>query len=407
MPLPSVSPGWKRFLRQQQLYIAIAVAIYAMFWAIGVEASMSIVLIYTLFLSNLTMFVQDRLSFLYCQKSLLLAWTIYLLVLCAFTPIAVGLAIVMVYYLKGAHGSLLDQLRDGWKFPAVATLVVGIVTELYQSTKDRLERRNVDLERAIETETAQREVQEQELERAREIQMNLLPKDIPQVAGFEIAGIWEPARTVGGDYFDVIRLSDTKVAICIADVVGKSVSAAFLMANVQATVRAFASESSSPAWLCGRVNSVLCSNIATGKFVTLFYGVLDAARGTLQYTNAGHLSPIRVTAAGHVQQLSSNGALLGVFPQWKFEEASLDLTAGDRLVLFTDGITEAMKPDGEEFGEERLVHLTRALAAEAPLALQNQLLSDVKKFCDSQLHDDATLVVVGAMVGHGAVAGHA
>jgi sigma-B regulation protein RsbU (phosphoserine phosphatase) len=301
----------------------------------------------------------------------------------------------------------VDSLRGGWKFPAVATLIVGVVMQLYESTKDRLERRNVALERAIESETAQREVQEQELARAREIQMNLLPKEIPQVAGFEIAGTWEPARTVGGDYFDVIRLSDSKVAICIADVVGKSVSAALLMANVQATVRAFASESSTPSWLCGRVNSVLCSNIAIGKFVTLFYGILDAAAGTLRYTNAGHLAPILVSASGQVQQLSSNGALLGVFPQWKFEEATLEMTPGDRLVLFTDGITEAMKPDGEEFGEERLVSLTRDLAEQSPLSLQCRLLSDVKKFCDSQLHDDATLVVVGAMVRHGAVAGRA
>lgn len=407
MPLPSVSPGWKHFLRRQQLYIAIAVAIYAMFWAIGKPVSMSIVLVYTLFLSNLTLFVQERLSFLYTQQSPARAWTIYLALLCVFTPIAVALAITLVYYLQGANGSLADSLRSGWKFPAVATLIVGVVMQLYESTKDRLERRNVALERAIESEAAQREVQEQELARAREIQMNLLPKEIPQVAGFEIAGTWEPARTVGGDYFDVIRLSDTKVAICIADVVGKSVSAALLMANVQATVRAFASESSSPSWLCSRVNSVLCSNIATGKFVTLFYGILDAVAGTLRYTNAGHLPPILVSLSGQAQQLGSNGALLGVFPQWKFEEATLELMPGDRLVLFTDGITEAMTPDGEEFGEERLVSLTRDLAEQSPLMLQTRLLSDVKKFCDSHLHDDATLVVVGAMVRHGAIAGHA
>lgn len=407
MPLPSVSPGWKHFLRRQQLYIAIAVAIYAMFWAIGKPVSMSIVLVYTLFLSNLTLFVQERLSFLYTQQSPPRAWTIYLALLCVFTPIAVALAITLVYYLQGANGSLADSLRSGWKFPAVATLIVGVVMQLYESTKDRLERRNVALERAIESEAAQREVQEQELARAREIQMNLLPKEIPQVAGFEIAGTWEPARTVGGDYFDVIRLSDTKVAICIADVVGKSVSAALLMANVQATVRAFASESSSPSWLCSRVNSVLCSNIATGKFVTLFYGILDAVAGTLRYTNAGHLPPILVSLSGQAQQLGSNGALLGVFPQWKFEEATLELMPGDRLVLFTDGITEAMTPDGEEFGEERLVSLTRDLAEQSPLMLQTRLLSDVKKFCDSHLHDDATLVVVGAMVRHGAIAGHA
>ncbi len=128
---------------------------------------------------------------------------------------------------------------------------------------------------------AERELQEEELNRAREIQQALLPKEIPQIEGFEVARTWEPARIVGGDYFDVIRLGQRKLGICIADVVGKSVPAALLMANVQATVRAFASESASPSWLCSRVNSVLCANIASEKFVTLFYGVLDTERNTL------------------------------------------------------------------------------------------------------------------------------
>jgi sigma-B regulation protein RsbU (phosphoserine phosphatase) len=286
-------------------------------------------------------------------------------------------------------------------------MVVAISTQIYTSTKERLERRNLDLKQAVESEASLREIQDQELARAREIQMALLPKEIPQVSGFEIAGAWEPARTVGGDYFDVIRLSDTKLAICIADVVGKSVSAALLMANVQATVRAFASDAGSPAWLCGRVNSVLCSNIATGKFVTLFYGVLDAERGTLLYTNAGHLPPILISASGQVQQLSSNGALLGVFPNWKFEEASLHLSPGDRLMLFTDGITEAMSPSGEEFGEARLVELARGHSDLAPVTLKTQVLNDVKRFSDSQLHDDVTLVVLGVMAGQGTVVGRA
>ena len=106
---------------------------------------------------------------------------------------------------------------------------------------------------------AKRATEETELQRAREIQQQLLPKEIPQIAGFEIAGAWEPARIVGGDYFDVIKLSESTLAVCIADVVGKSVSAALLMANVQATVRAFASKSATPSWLCSR--SIPCSTV--------------------------------------------------------------------------------------------------------------------------------------------------
>ena len=139
------------------------------------------------------------------------------------------------------------------------------------------------MKHAVELEIAERELHGQELQQAREIQQSLLPKGIPQVSGFEIEGAWEPASVVGGDYYDVIKLSETKLGICIADVVGKSVSAALLMANVQASVRAFATDSTAPSALCSRVNSVLCANIATGKFVTLFYAVLDAASGNLHY----------------------------------------------------------------------------------------------------------------------------
>jgi sigma-B regulation protein RsbU (phosphoserine phosphatase) len=124
--------------------------------------------------------------------------------------------------------------------------------------------------KTVERGSAQLEMQEQELQRAREIQQSLLPKEIPQLPGFQVAGAWLPARTVGGDYYDVMRLGENKIGVCIADVVGKGVSAALLMANVQATVRAFARESESPAWVCDRVNKVLCGNIADGKFVTFF-----------------------------------------------------------------------------------------------------------------------------------------
>ena len=114
------------------------------------------------------------------------------------------------------------------------------------------------------------------MQRASEIQRSLLPKEIPQLAGFEVAGAWRPARTVSGDYYDVFKLGEGKLGICIADVVGKGVSAALMMANVQAAVRAYASSAESPAQLCVKVNSLLCENLATGKFVTFLYGVLDS-----------------------------------------------------------------------------------------------------------------------------------
>lgn len=223
-----------------------------------------------------------------------------------------------------------------------------------------------------------------------------MPKQIPQVEGFEIDGAWEPAREVGGDYFDVIRLSDSKLGICIADVVGKGVSAALLMANVQASVRAFATEGVSSADLCRRVNSVLCSTISTGKFVTLFYGVLDAERRILRYTNAGHLPPILLRAGGDAEELTNGGALLGVIPDWKYDDSLAELFRGDRLILFTDGITEAAMEDGEEFGAERLIASARKHAQKPGRELKSLLVGEAKQFCASQLRDDATLIVISA-----------
>ena len=175
----------------------------------------------------------------------------YLTGLLLLTPVVVTLATALVFWADGNAGGgqfqlarfrtlFWDYLRHGWKFPAVATLIFGAAALLYRVTKDRLENSNRELQDTVNLGAAERESQEQELQRAREIQEGLLPKTIPQIQGFEIAGAWEPARKVSGDYFDVIELGSNKLAICIADVVGKGVAAALLMANVQAAVRAFA-----------------------------------------------------------------------------------------------------------------------------------------------------------------------
>jgi len=311
----------------------------------------------------------------------------------------VGVAVVnaIEFPLHKIPGQTLWQfLRTGWKLPFMATMIVGVCTELYRRARERLEARNRELQQTIDQETARRVRQEQELEQAREIQQSLMPKEIPQLAGFEIDGAWEPAREVGGDYFDVIRLSETKLGICIADVVGKSVSAALLMASVQATVRAFAHESTSTAALCGRVNSVLSASIATGKFVTFFYGVLDAQTRSMQYTNAGHVLPILICASG-TRQLENGGAVLGVFPDWKYENSFLQFEPGDLLLLFTDGITEASLGAEEEFGEVRLVESACACLTRSACEIKTRVLSDAKKFCDRQLRDDATVIVISAL----------
>jgi phosphoserine phosphatase RsbU/P len=399
-PAPSASRGLQGrlvgFLSTQLFHLGIAVVIYGIFWAIRPEAAnLFVTVVYTLCLCNLLTFALKGLCFLYIERSPLYYWLIYLALLLALTPVMVTMATGVVYLLLGRPGgSFWNHLLASWKFPSIATIAFGVAFQIYVVTKCRLERRNHELEQTLESDLAERELHEQELHRAREMQQALLPKEIPQIAGFEIAGAWEPAHVVGGDYFDVIRLSEKKLGICIADVVGKGVPAALFMAHVQATVRAYASEWASAAWLCDHVNSVVCANIAAEKFVSLFYGILDAEQQTMQYVSAGHPRPILKRASGRVTQLDNGGAVLGVFPNWKYEDSVIQLAPGDRLVLYTDGITEASQPDGEQFGEEGLIRVLEGLAEERPSKWNAKLLHDVKSFCHSRLQDDATLITI-------------
>ncbi len=193
----------------------------------------------------------------------------------------------------------------------------------------------------------------------------------------------------------MLRLGDHRLGICIADVVGKGVSAALLMANVQAAVRAFAGDSESPAQVCAKVNLLLHENIATGKFVTFLYGILDGETHTFQYCNAGHLYPILVSG-GSVRMLEQGGAVLGVFPAWIYEDSTVELRAGDRLLLFTDGITEASDANGQEFEETSIATFAKANSTLSAKELNSRLLAKVTAFCDAQFRDDATLLVIAA-----------
>ena len=234
----------------------------------------------------------------------------------------------------------------------------------------------------------------QALEEAREIQQELLPTEIPQISGYQISGAWKPARLVGGDYFDVLDFGKDRVALCIADVVGKGMPAALLMSNLQAAIKSLAAESVLPQELCAKLNRVVCNNTAADKFITLFYGLVDAANRKLVYCNAGHNSPILLRRDGSSIRLPEGGAALGIFPDWRYEAGEIQLAAGDRLVLFTDGVTEAMSPQFEEFGEERLLALLTADPELGAAELQEKILQAVTAFSAGDLQDDATLIVM-------------
>ena len=256
-----------------------------------------------------------------------------------------------------------------------------------------LQRQNAELQRTIETGTARARLQEEDFQQARQIQAGLLPAQIVQLPGYQVSGAWQPALSVGGDYYDVIAFSDLRLGLVIADVVGKGVSAALLMANLQAAVRAFAANARPPGEVCTRVNEVMCSNMASGKFITMFCCVLDAAGHKITYCDAGHNPPILLRGNTSFR-LEEGGGLLGMFRTWKYEQLTIDLQEGDRILMFTDGLSEAENIDGEQFGEERLIEVLRRFRNLPANEIQDRILEEVRDFCAGNFRDDATLLVI-------------
>ena len=237
--------------------------------------------------------------------------------------------------------------------------------------------------------------QEHEIAEARAIQEGFLPKEIAQLAGYEIAGAWQSARVVGGDYFDVLPFDGETCGLCIADVAGKGLPAALLMSNLQAAVRGLASLSVAPEDLCARLNALLCRNMASDRFVTLFYAQLDGPARRLRYVSAGHNPPFILHADGSHERLREGGGVLGVFANQAFRSGVAQLQSGDRMVLYTDGVTEACNTDEEEFGEQRLLTVLQENRRRSPEAIQKEILLAVSAFSHGTWQDDATLLVVG------------
>ncbi len=235
--------------------------------------------------------------------------------------------------------------------------------------------------------------QHREREEARLIQRALLPSSLPQSPTVRIAASWQPADGVGGDCYDVIA-NGALVGISIADVAGKGLPAALLMSNLQAAVRAFAQGGTDPAALCGNVNRLLCRHMVSGRFVTFCFAWIDPDERSLVYSNAGHNPPLLVRGDGSVERLAEGGVVMGVFPDAAFAQARITVAAGDRLLFFTDGITEATDATGEEFGEERLATLAAAARDRAAEDLKDHMLGHLATFTGGRFGDDATLIVV-------------
>jgi len=284
---------------------------------------------------------------------------------------------------------------------------------------------------------------ERELQTAREIQERLLPDDVPASPGFEVTGISVPSRQVGGDYFDFLAQDDGKLGVAIGDVSGKGIPAALLMSNLQASLQGQVIHPSTVAEVVGRVNDLLVRSTDLHMFATFFYGVLDFNLGTFTYTNAGHNPPILCRADGSTELLTTGGLILGMMPEMVYGQDSVTLDPGDAVVLYTDGITEAVGPRGEGgggligdgsgarpdaatpraatasvvvddeelevelaedpddmFGEEALLEVIQGHVADSALELKERVLAAVARHTgDTPQSDDITLVVIKRKAG--------
>jgi sigma-B regulation protein RsbU (phosphoserine phosphatase) len=234
-----------------------------------------------------------------------------------------------------------------------------------------------------------------EQEEAQSIQRALLPMEMPHATEVEIAAHWKPASTFGGDLYDVTPLTGERLAISIGDVCGKGLPAALLMANVQATVRAFAALEQSPAHVVTRLNQDLSRHSTLRRFVTFFFGIYDTRSRRLSYCNAGHNPPIVLRADGSIVRLRSGGTVLGALDTSLYDEDCIDLAPRDRIVLFTDGITEARAMDEREFGDGALLAVLREQQAGADgRALIEAVFAHAAAFAGGDFQDDATVVVM-------------
>ena len=269
------------------------------------------------------------------------------------------------------------------------------------NNRQLLEKVREQVERGRVLRSSQRRRQEESSE-ASEIQRNLLPSSIPQIPGYDISATTKSVHSVGGDYYNVAKISETQTAFCIADVAGKGLPGALLMSNLQASLKPLMRAGFEPRELCRRLNRTLCEIMPESKFISLFYGVLDSENGHFTYCNAGHNPPILLRADGSASELNSSGAILGRFPDWQYLQLDRRLKPGDTLLLFTDGVVEACSSENELFGEQRLIQLARKCAGQNAGDLQSALLNAASDHCGGTFQDDATMIVIQVKPGSSA-----
>ena len=309
--------------------------------------------------------------------------------------IAEGEKVVTRLIGSGTH----DQQEFGEFTPrGVRITIEAIIIHRVVEGKIVEERNKADFspfwQQRLEQERIERERIEQELRVARTIQQASLPKEVPQLEGWQIYPLYRPAREVGGDFYDFFELKDGRLGIVVGDATGKGVPAALVMASARSMLRAVAQASDSPGDALRRVNDPLATDIPPNMFVTCFYAILDPNSGSLTYANAGHDLPYlhRNSAA---EELRATGMPLGLMPEMGYEERQTILNSGEAALLYSDGLVEAHDPEGEMFGFPRL----RALVAEhgTERSLGDFLMKELYSFVGEgwkQEEDDITLLTL-------------
>lgn len=247
-------------------------------------------------------------------------------------------------------------------------------------------------------EQIEKERLEEEMRLAREIQERLQPSSLPRFEGLDTASLALPSRHVAGDYFDAIKLDDDRILYAIADVTGKGVPASLLMSNLQACLRVLVPLDISLEEATAHMNRVITENTGFDKFITYFHGIYDRRDRTFKYVNAGHNPATLVRKDGSLELLEKGGLLLGVMAGMPYESGTVTMGEGDVLSIFTDGVTEAMSPDGEEWGEERLEPLLVELRHHSAQEILDGVREAVREFTDDApvLSDDLTMIVIKA-----------
>ncbi len=231
-----------------------------------------------------------------------------------------------------------------------------------------------------------------EVEQVQEMFRRFVPTNVFSAPGVEVSASSENLGAVGGDYLEVLHSGDN-TAICVGDVIGKGFPAAFLLAGLHASAKPLIKKMPAPADFCSRLNASICELDLDGRFISLVYGVLDRTQRQFRYSNAGHNPPLLVRAEGDVVQLSAGGRILG-FPESSYAEETIQLQPGDRLVFYTDGITEARNSHGEEFGTARLVECARDGRTLPAEELKQEILRTALQYGDGRFEDDATVIVM-------------